>query len=92
MRYKQAVMKKPAYSLAQGITSQMLGKPVYEIAMRQHGAYEAALKACGVTPVVLWETPEYPDSCFVEDTAVLTDTGAIISSPGHPHRRGEEKV
>ena len=91
MHYKRAVMKKPAYSLAEGITTQDIGKPLYKKAMQQHREYETALKACGITPVVLWETPEYPDSCFVEDTAVLTDTGAIISSPGHPHRRGEEK-
>ena len=91
MHYKRAVMKKPAYSLAEGITTQNIGKPLYEKAMQQHRMYEAALKACGVTPVVLWETPEYPDSCFVEDTAVLTDTDAIISHPGHPNRRGEEK-
>lgn len=92
MDYTRALMKKPAYTLANGITTQALGKPVYEKAMQQHRAYEAALRACDVELTVLWEDPQYSDSCFVEDTAILTgSTGAIISHPGHPNRRGEEK-
>ena len=33
--------------------------------------------------------PRYPDGCFVEDTALLTARGAILTRPGAPSRRGE---
>ena len=32
----------------------------------------------------------YPDSCFVEDPAVLTGKCAIITNPGAPSRNGEK--
>jgi dimethylargininase len=32
---------------------------------------------------------DYPDSVFVEDTAVLTDKFAVITNPGAPSRKGE---
>ena len=33
---------------------------------------------------------EYPDSCFVEDPAVITRCGAIITNPGADSRNGEK--
>ena len=30
-----------------------------------------------------------PDDCFVEDLAVVTEQGVILTNPGHPQRRGE---
>jgi dimethylargininase len=69
-----------------------LGKPVYEKALIQHDAYSAALRQCGLTVLVLPADEDYPDSCFVEDTAVLTRRGAIITNPGAPSRRGEVKA
>lgn len=30
-----------------------------------------------------------PDDCFVEDLAVFTDQGVILTNPGHPQRRQE---
>jgi dimethylargininase len=66
-----------------------LGKPDYEKALIQHDAYVAALQQCGLTVLVLPADEDYPDSCFVEDTAVLTRRGAIITNPGAPSRRGE---
>ena len=34
-------------------------------------------------------SPDYPDSCFVEDDAALTRKCAIITNPGAPTRKGE---
>ena len=42
-----------------------------------------------VEVTVLDALPEFPDSCFVEDTAVLTPNCAIISNPGAPSRQKE---
>ena len=33
--------------------------------------------------------PEFPDSTFVEDAAIVTDRGAILTRPGAPSRAGE---
>ncbi|NYB72648.1 N(G),N(G)-dimethylarginine dimethylaminohydrolase [Sedimentibacter hydroxybenzoicus DSM 7310] len=88
--FKNVIVRRPGRSLAEGITSAPeLGKPDYELALRQHDAYIKALEECGVKVTVLEALEEYPDSCFVEDTAVLTKRCAIISNPGASTRRGE---
>ena len=38
---------------------------------------------------ILPPNPDYPDSCFVEDDAVLTTKCAIITNPGADSRKGE---
>ena len=91
--FKNVIVRRPAKSLVDGITSAPeLGKPDYELALKQHDAYIDALKACGVQVTVLEALEEYPDSCFVEDTAVLTKKCAIISNPGADTRRGESAL
>ncbi|WP_312811712.1 arginine deiminase family protein [Sedimentibacter sp.] len=88
--FKNVIVRRPGRSLAEGITSAPeLGKPDYELALKQHDAYIKALEECGVKVTVLEALEEYPDSCFVEDTAVLTKRCAIISNPGASTRRGE---
>jgi dimethylargininase len=58
-------------------------------AARQHHEYCAALGRLGVKVETLSGNESYPDSCFVEDTAVVTDEVAIICSMGVASRRGE---
>ena len=63
--FKNAIVKRPGHSLVDGITSTpKLGKPNYEIAMKQHDAYIKALKFCGVEVTVLQADERFPDSCF----------------------------
>ena len=77
--------------MVEGITSAPeLGKPDYELALKQHDDYIAALKQCGVEVTVLPALEQYPDSCFVEDPAVITRKGAIITNPGAASRNGEK--
>jgi dimethylargininase len=59
------------------------------LAAAQHEDYCAALERLGVTLSRLSENEPYPDSCFVEDTAIVVDELAIICSMGAPSRRGE---
>jgi dimethylargininase len=59
------------------------------MAIRQHEAYCEALEQCGVETLVLDADARFPDSTFVEDTAVLTERVAIPSRPGAPSRQGE---
>ena len=88
--FTHAIVRRPGRSLSEGITSAPeLGKPIYEKALEQHDAYIEALRSCGVEVTVLPALEEFPDSCFVEDTAVVTRCGAIVDNPGTPSRNGE---
>lgn len=87
--FTRAIVRKPGQSLVNGLTSINLGKPIVELALLQHEAYVNALQTCGLEVVVLEADERYPDSTFVEDTALLTPTCAIITNPGAPSRKGE---
>lgn len=92
--FKNVIVRKPSKSMVEGITSAPeLGKPNYEKALKQHENYIEALKKCGVEVTVLDGLEEFPDSCFVEDAALLTKKCAIITRPGALSRRREtEKI
>jgi dimethylargininase len=47
--------------------------------------------ACGLKIHILEPDNNYPDSTFVEDTALLSQDCAIIMNPGAPSRKGETK-
>ncbi len=90
-RFTNVIVRRPAKSMVEGITSAPeLGKPDYELALKQHDDYIAALKQCDVEVTVLPALEQYPDSCFVEDPAVITRCGAIIANPGADSRNGEK--
>ena len=89
--YAHAIVKKPGTNFADGITTETLGKPEYKEALRQHKLYCKALEKCGIKVIVLEPDLCYPDGCFVEDTAIITEKRAIITRPGDSTRRGEEK-
>ena len=88
--FTHTIVRRPCRAVINGITSAPeLGKPDYELALRQHDDYIAALKQCGVDVTVLEADERFPDSCFVEDTAVLTRKCAIITNPGAASRNRE---
>jgi dimethylargininase len=58
-------------------------------AAHQHAAYEAALAEAGMEIVRLPELADDPDAVFVEDTALLIGSHAIITRPGAASRIGE---
>lgn len=88
--FKNAIVRKPGKSLVNGITSANLGKPDYGRAVEQHAGYIEALESCGVEVKILEADERFPDSVFVEDTAVVTAKCAIITNPGAASRKGEE--
>ena len=59
------------------------------LAARQHEAYRAALVHAGAHVVVLDTNLAHPDAVFVEDTAVVVDEIAVLTSMGAPSRLGE---
>jgi dimethylargininase len=58
-------------------------------AKAQHEAYERALEQAGARLIHLPADDRFPDSVFVEDTAVVLKELAILSSPGTASRAGE---
>lgn len=88
--FSKAITRRPGPEVVDGITSQNLGKPDYELALRQHGAYVQALRDLGLAVTVLDAEPGYPDCCFVEDTAVVCEEVAVLTPLGAPTRQGEQ--
>ena len=90
-KFSHVIVRRPCRAMVDGITSAPeLGKPDYELALKEHDDYIAALKQCDVDVTVLEADERYPDSCFVEDPAVITRMGAIITNPGAASRNGEK--
>jgi dimethylargininase len=87
--FTKAIVRPPGANFANGLTGVDLGKPDYELALEQHDAYCRALENCGLSLIRLPPDERYPDSTFVEDTAVLTARGAVVAQPGAPSRLGE---
>ncbi|OZI12094.1 N(G),N(G)-dimethylarginine dimethylaminohydrolase [Bacillaceae bacterium SAS-127] len=89
--FKHVIVKTPGKSYVNGLTTSDLGTPNYEQLLEQHQAYVDALKTCGVAVTHLPASEEFPDSTFVEDTAVLAAEFAVITNPGADSRNGEIK-
>jgi dimethylargininase len=88
-RFTRAILRQPCPEMVDGLTSADLGLPDYALACAQHAAYADALRACGLKVRVLPADHRFPDSCFVEDVALCTPRGAIVTRPGAPSRRDE---
>jgi dimethylargininase len=89
VRLTRAIVRPPAATFAGGITTSGLGRPDLGLALEQHEEYCEALESLGVSLVRLDADPAYPDSTFVEDTAIVTARGTILTRPGATSRMGE---
>jgi dimethylargininase len=87
--FTNAIVRPPGQNFASGLTRLDLGPPTLEHALEQHELYCQALASCGLNLVRLEPDNQYPDSTFIEDTAVLTPPGAVIARPGAPSRLDE---
>jgi dimethylargininase len=87
--FKRAIVRIPGSNFADGLTTVSLGIPHFDQVLTQHAHYCDALKECGLELTTLGPDPRYPDSTFVEDAAVLTERGAILTRPGAASREGE---
>ncbi len=85
----RAIVREPAPSFPDGITTAKLGVPDYERALQQHRAYCEALEQCGLALVRLEPDVRYPDSTFVEDTAIPVGERVVLTRPGAASRLGE---
>jgi len=87
--FSKAIVRTPGKSIVNGLTSASLGPVDYQKALVQHQGYIDALNHCGLEVICLDPDETFPDSTFVEDTALLTPHCAIITNPGAPSRQGE---
>jgi dimethylargininase len=88
-RFSHAIVRPPGANYTEGLTASGLGPPDLKLALEQHRAYCDILRHCGLDVIELPADDSYPDSTFVEDTAVITSRGAILTRPGAAGRRGE---
>lgn len=89
--FDKAIVRRPSQSLIEGISTGMFSNetPQYDEAVKQHSEYVEALESLGLEVLVLDALEEFPDSCFVEDPAVVMNECAIIGHSPRESRHGE---
>ncbi len=89
MKFTKAIVRTPCKSFINGLTTAGLGKPDYGLALKQHKRYIETLEMCGLEVTIIEPDENFPDSVFVEDTAILIPECAIITNPGAESRKAE---
>ncbi|MEL6966232.1 MAG: arginine deiminase family protein [Pseudomonadota bacterium] len=89
LRFKNAIVRRPGLSVVSGLRDGDGADPTYEGVLAEHDAYVAALRGAGVAVTVLEPLEAFPDAVFVEDPALVFETGAILLRPGAASRAGE---
>jgi len=87
--FSHAITRKPSASIVAGLRAVDTGTPDLGLMLRHHADYVAALRATGAVVVELDALEAFPDSVFVEDTALCLPEGAVVMRPGAPSRLGE---
>jgi len=90
--FTKAIVRTPCRAMVDGISNANLGRPDYRNALAQHLDYIEALKECGLQVTILLPDENFPDSTFVEDTALMTHHCAILANPGAPSRTRETRT
>lgn len=88
-RFTHAITRKPAASIIEGLRAVDTGAPSLALMLQHHADYSAALRSTGATVIELEALEAFPDSVFVEDTALCLPEGAVVMRPGAPTRLGE---
>jgi len=86
----RAIVRPPGLRYASALTARQPPEPVdLRLAVDQHRAYVAALRACGVEVIELPADDEHPDAVFVQDPVLVLDGRAIVLPSAMESRRGE---
>lgn len=88
-RFGTAITRSPSMSVIQGLRDGDGPDPSAEKFFQQHEAYVAALKASGAQVDERPASEDFPDSVFVEDSALCLKDAAIVLRPGAQSRFGE---
>lgn len=89
IEFSRAIVRKPADSITKGLRAIDTGPPDLARMTAAHDAYVATLRETGAEVIELPALPQYPDSVFVEDTALCLTQGAILMRAGAASREGE---
>lgn len=88
-----ALTREPALDMSACELTHVERQPIDAArAAEQHRDYRKSLEECGARVVALPAIDGMPDSVFVEDTAIVLDEVAIITSPGARSRRDEVRA
>lgn len=87
--FNRAIVRTPSQSVIDGLRAVDVGAPRYEGVLAEHAAYVRALESLGVSVETLPALETFPDSVFVEDTALVFTDAAILLRPGAATRLGE---
>jgi dimethylargininase len=87
--FTRAIVRIPGSNFDAGLTTVDFGRPIFDLVLQQHQNYCQALEECGLALITLEPDLRFPDSTFVEDTAILTERGAVLTRPGAASREGE---
>jgi dimethylargininase len=84
------LVRRPSPRLADGELTHLNRRPVDpHLALEQWRGYVAAFADRGWEVTEVAPADEHPDGVFVEDTVVVFDDLAVLTSPGAVSRRGE---
>ncbi|MEE3370482.1 MAG: arginine deiminase family protein [Planctomycetota bacterium] len=85
-----ALTHAPSLQMGQCLLTYLDRQPIdCELAQAQHRAFCQMLRRAGVRVRTLQTHLRSPDSAFIEDTAIVLDEIAILTSPGNATRRRE---
>lgn len=87
---KHAIVRPPPKSFSSCISSHPLRHLLdIDLAKKQHSMYCRTLEELGLELIQLSSDENHPDSCFVEDTAIVFGNKAVITRMAKQSRRGE---
>jgi len=86
----RAFTRPPSRRLSHCELTYLTAEPIdFDLASVQHRDYENALRWAGADVIRLPRLDPYPDSVFVEDSAIVLDDLVLITRPAMSSRRGE---
>ncbi len=88
-QFTHAIVRAPSASAVKGLRAVDSGAPDLDRFRADHDDYISALRSTGAQVIQLEALEAYPDSVFVEDTALCLPSVAVIMRPGAPSRLGE---
>jgi len=90
MPVRKAVVREPGWGLSRCISTHPMRHTVDVARARaQHATYVETLEDLGLEVLLLDRDDGLPDSCFVEDTAVVHGGKALVCRPAEEARRNE---
>jgi len=93
MLVKTAIVREPGRGLSRCISTHPMRSTIDVARARaQHATYVRTLESLGLQVIRLDRDDGLPDSCFVEDTAVVHGGKALVCRPAEEARRGEVRL